>query len=102
MSAPVYQTLTVATKEQSYLLAELNMTHGRLFRLLGKIRDNASTSLKYVNLDTLFLMGAVRDLPECVATYEALRHAAKLGGCTREEIAAVCTTDRLIIEGPTQ
>lgn len=98
----MYQTLTVATKEQSYLLAELNLTHGRLFRLLGKIRDHAVNSLEYSNLDTLFLMGSTRDLPECVATYEALRHAAKLGGCSREEIAAVCTTDRLIIEGPTQ
>lgn len=95
---PPMRTLLVATAEQSYLLSELHMTHGRLVRLLEKVRDNAARSLEYSTLDTLFLLGSTAQLPECVATYEALRHAALLGGCSREQVIAACVTDHLIIE----
>jgi hypothetical protein len=95
-------TIWVETKGQSYVLTELHQTHNRLARLLVKIRDNADRSLAYPNLDTLFLTGATDELRGIVATYETLRHAATLLGCSKKTIAAVCIDEWVLIDVPAE
>lgn len=92
-----FTEITVETKEQSYILTELHETHARAARLLQKLENSIGVALERGQFDDVFLLNPCREVPEVVAELRALLQAARLSGCSRDEIASASTGANLIV-----
>lgn len=92
-----FTEVTVDTKEQSYILTELHEKHERVARLLQRLENSIGTALERGQFDDVFLLNPCRETPEAVAEQRSLLQAAKLAGCTHDQIRAVCIAGNVIV-----
>jgi hypothetical protein len=93
-----FTEIAVRTKAQTNILTELHETHHRVRRILAKIEHEARRATDTGWFDTPFLLNPCHELATAVAEERTLKQAAKLAGCSREEILSACVPGHVIVE----